>query len=217
MGEPSAIWSTSLIVFDKQISLTQNVIFSHGRVALLALVRHIDRLYELLGTFPNVTNAYIHPEIATTLSDVYFQQGTASTILFNDSPQAAKENAAAYKLRVGRVSYVKHLTANCPTAVLANRKVRNALVHVDEYLAKELRKENTGWAIDSAWPDRDAFVAPPGISVAYCRCYIGSEDKILHLGHEISISALRMEASAVLGAVFGVPPTSPPSYPASSV
>jgi hypothetical protein len=56
MAEPSAIWSSKLIIFDKSIGLTQNVILSHARGALHALVSRIDRLYEL-GSKPNKTVA----------------------------------------------------------------------------------------------------------------------------------------------------------------
>jgi hypothetical protein len=206
MAEPSAIWSAKLIIFDKSISLTQNVILSHARVALHALVDRIDRLHQQVRDSPPIVDFYAHPDIPSTLSDLGFQQGVASTILFNDGPKSARENSASYQLRLDRLAYVKRHCANISTTVLENRKIRNSLVHVDEYLARELAKApNTGWMIDSAIGRRDQFTAPPGISIGFCRMYIASEDVLLHLGNEISIAALRAEAKGVLSAIWGEP------------
>jgi hypothetical protein len=156
----------------------------------------------LVKSSPPIVDFYVDPEIPPTLSDLGFQQGVASTILFNDAPKTSRENAASYKLRLDRLAYVKQRCAHIPHKVLANRKIRNSLVHVDEYLARELGKPNTGWMIDSAIGTRDQFAAPPGIEIGFCRMYIASEDMLLHLGNEISIANLRKEAKGVLSTIW---------------
>jgi hypothetical protein len=205
MGEPSAIWSSKLIVFDRSISLTQNVILSHARGALHALVNRIDRLNELVRTSPPIVDFYVDPEIPPTLTDLAFQQGLASTILFNSGPKGDRENSGAYRLRLDRTGYVKQRCAQISTSVLANRKIRNSLTHVDEYLARELSRPNTGWIIDSAIARRDQFTPPGGLQVGFCRTYISSEDVMLHLGNEISLRHLRDEATGVLRAIWNEP------------
>jgi len=205
MTEPSAIWSSKLIVFDKSVSLTQNVILSHGRFALQALVSRIDRLYELIGALPNLIDFYPHPDIPATLTDIAFQHGLASTILFNDSPKGKSESAAEYKCRAERVTYVKAGCAHVLVDVLADRKIRNSLTHIDEHLVKHLSQPNTGWYIDSAIGRRDQFTAPNGLNIGFCRTYIASEDVLLHLGNEISIKRLRRQAKRVLSAIWKEP------------
>jgi hypothetical protein len=206
MSEPSAIWSSKLIVFDSSISLTQNVILSHGRSALQALINGIDRLHHLVAMYPQFADLHPHPEIPSTLSELGFQQGVASTILFNDGPKGTRENSTTYKLRLARVDYVKDKCKNTSVSVLPNKKIRNSLTHIDEYLARDLAKPKTGWFIDSAIPRRDQFTADQhGIQTAFCRTYISSEDVILHLDNEISLKSLREEANGVLGAIWGEP------------
>jgi hypothetical protein len=204
MTEPSAIWSTSLQVFDQTLGTTQNVILSQGRFALQALVRRIDYLHEMLKHMPSLKDAYVHPDIPATLTDLCNQQGIASTILFNDGPRQRKESVKAHKLRLERIAYVKHWTKNVPIKILSNRKVRNSLIHIDEYIADAFDKPKTGWLVDSAIGSRTQFTAAQhGIGIDFCRSYIASEDMILHLGNEISVSKLKWEASAILAAVFG--------------
>jgi hypothetical protein len=214
MAEPSAIWSMHLVVFDQSLSLTQNVIMSHARLAVQALIERIDRLHALVASFPRLTNMYPHRDIPATLSDLCFQQGIASTILFNDGARGSKESSSAYKLRLSRIAYVQAKCASISTAVLSDRKVRNSLTHIEEYLAKAMKKERTGWFIDAAIWRRDEFSAKEhGIDVAFCRTYIASEDTIIHLGHEISLNALREEADGVLAAIWQEPPCEPPALP----
>jgi hypothetical protein len=180
------------------------VILSHARNALQALISRINRLLELTEAFPVLTNMHPHPEIPSVLSDIAFQQGTASTIMFNDSPRSTRENARNYQLRLDRVKYIRDFCAKIELRVLPDRKVRNSLTHIDEYLARALTKPKTGWFIDVALSRRDEFTAQQyGIGIDFCRTYIKSENVILHLGHEISLSQLKGEAVSILREVWG--------------
>ena len=89
-----------------------------------------------------------------------------------------------------------------PYSVLANRTIRNKLVHIDDHLAKAGKKPNTGYFIDMAVSHRNQFVASDGIEIGFCQSLIVSEEIILHVGSEISLRGLRHEAGAVLEAVF---------------
>jgi hypothetical protein len=198
MAEPSALWSLRAVVFDKTISSTQNVILCQAWVALDAVINRIDRLRELIATYPNFIDFYPHPEIPPTLSDLAFQQGLASTILFNDAPRGQRESSAAYKLRRSRLAYVKQKCGGIQISVLPNRQVRNSLVHIDEYLVRQMARPKTGWLVDSAIGRRDQFTAAHhGIVVAFCRTYIASEDVLVHFDNEISLTELRREANEV--------------------
>lgn len=206
MHQPAAIWSSALVVFDKEINLTQNVILVQGRSALRATIDRIDRLHEITHEGP-IVNAGIHPDIAPTLSDLCYQAGLASTILFNDAKRGPRESPEAYKLRQERAEYVKHWCSeqNFQPTTLLDREVRNSLTHIDERLADILTREPyVGWFLDVAVRNRHEFSAPDGISVQYCRSYVTEEDCILHLTQELSLAHLRAECAAVLAIVFGV-------------
>jgi hypothetical protein len=124
----------------------------------------------------------------------------------------------AHNLRIERYNYVKRLcdAANIQTTILADKKVRNRLTHIDEHLVKALRKPNTGWLIDCAIAYRDQFTAPSGVNVEFCRTFIVSEETIVHLDAEINVPRLHAEATSVLSAVFGNPTTEPPEPPTHS-
>ena len=205
MAEPSAIWSTRQIVADKSISLTQNVILSYARDAIHVVLRRIDRLHDLVKS-SSIDNVFIDPEIPPTLSDLGFQQGLASMILFNDARRTNSENAAAYNNRLERTAYVKKKCANISTAILGSRKIRNSLTHLDEHLVQALQKPNKGWFIDVAMIRRNEFEQEdkikPKLEIGFCRTYIASEDKLLHLDNEISLTDLRRECTEVLNAIW---------------
>lgn len=209
MNEPAAIWALRKIVFDKEIGSTQNVILSQASEALSAVMSRIATLRKLVASSP-IQSTYTAPEIPSVLSDLCYQAGIASTILFNDAKRGRKESALAYELRQKRLKYINYWcnTQNLKTPTLRDRSVRNALTHMDEYLADALTKENSvGWFIDIAIESRGQFAAPQGIKkVGFCRSYVRAEDKILHLDREISLSALEEECVALLAVVFGVTP-----------
>lgn len=217
--EPSAIWSTRLVVFDKEISLTQNVIMSQGAAALSAMVARIDRLCELLSFIPNLIAMYPHPEIPQALTEICMHQGIACSILFNDSVRANGESASKYAGRIARAKYVGDYTQGANLQILKSRAIRNRLVHIDEYLTSALDQKDCGWFIDVAIHTRDQFTSNDGIEVRFCRSLIVSEWMILHLGTEIHLPSLRNEAAMVLATVFGVEVPAPPpaldSYPQS--
>jgi hypothetical protein len=203
MTEPSAIWSQRNVIFDKPLGLTQNVILSHARVALEAIISRIDSLHELVASDTKLLEFYPNPEIAPILSELCFHQGLASTILFDDSSKKQRESGTAFRLRKTRVEYVKGKCAALRLKVLTSRKIRNSMTHIDEYLADEMQRPKTGWMIDSAIGRRDQFTAKQhGIDVAYCRVFIASEDTLLHLGNEISLKQLREEATVVLATIW---------------
>ncbi len=148
-----AIWSHQpLQVFDRDISLTQNVVMTQGCQALAAMILRIDRLYELLGSTPQLIDSYIHQEIPYVLTEICAHQGVASNILFNCSPRASDESARAYGLRIERYEYVKRFcdADGLDLTILTSRTVRNQLMHIDSYIEKAMRTPNTGWFIDSA-------------------------------------------------------------------
>jgi hypothetical protein len=206
MAEPAAIWSVQRIIFDDDVSLTQNVILSHGREALKAIVRGVVTLAEISATGPLV-NSCSDPRLPSLISDVCYQAGLASTILFNTVRKGRQESSFAYRLRQERVEYVKTLCddQNVEIRTLLNRDVRNALTHIDERLADILtEEENVGWFIDTAIDPGNKQIPPDGIEVKYCRCYDLRNHRILHLGHVLDLKVLYAECAAVLAVVFGV-------------
>lgn len=206
MHNPISLYSYRLINFDADISLTQNVILTQGSTALASTINLIEKLKLLVNDGP-ITNAYFSPEIPNTLSNLCYQAGLASTILFNDSKRGSKESAISFKLRTDRVAYVKHWCdiQSIDTPTLKNRGIRNALTHIDEYLADALTAEsNVAWYIDMAIESRNQFETPSGISTKFCRSYIKDENKILHLDKELCLKNLYIECHAGLAVVFGI-------------
>lgn len=206
MNQPAAIWSMTRIVFDKNINLTQNVILTQGSSALRATIGRIEQLYNFIKASP-LTNAAIDSGIAPILSDLCAQAGIAATILFHKGPKGRLESEVAYNLRIERIQYIEKFCAKQSfiPQTLTNREVRNSLTHIDERLADILTKNsNVGWFIDSALNKRDEFIAPNNISIKFCRCYVISENKILHLDQELDIEILRHECLVLLAIIFGI-------------
>jgi hypothetical protein len=208
ISDPAAVWSMSKVVFDGEISSTQDIILSQGRSALVSTVDEIDNLHELVKEGPLVNASMKSPEIAVTLSNLCYQAGLASTILFEDGSQGHYESDTAHNLRMERIEYVRAFCSaeGIKPTVLKDREMRNSLTHIDERLADALtEKDGVGWFIDVAVKDRSAFTLPEGVDeVRFCRSYISQEDKILHLGQELDLQKLRWQCVAVLAVVFGV-------------
>lgn len=205
--EPAAIWSPSLVVMDSDVSLTQNALLTQGRSALYAVVTRIDKLIDAANRYPNIHGFYPDPEIPHLITEILAHQGIASLLLFNRSERDKKnESARAFELRLARHDYVLRFCDEAGFApnLLANRTLRNKIVHMDSHLERALRTPNTGWFIDSALGRRSDLQAPEGLEVGFCRCFIGEELSIAHLGHQVSLDNLRHEACAVLALVFGV-------------
>lgn len=217
--EPMAIWAQSLVMFDEEISPTQNVILSQGRQALSALLLRIDRLYKVLAEPPLIENFYPHPEIPHLLTEICAHQGVASSIMFNGSPRASDESARAYELRIARYRYVREFcdAANVDLSILRSKTLRNKLIHIDSHVEKAMRTPETGWIIDSAIGYRDQFRNPDVKKVGFCRTFVVQEEKILHLGHEIFVPDLYNQTVSVLACVFGVPPKALPTPPTHSL
>ena len=207
MYEPSAIWSASPVIFDRDISNTQNVILSQGSSALRTTVQKIDDLHSLVP--PDAENAvFFDVRIPPILQDLCYHAGLASTILFNNNKkQGFKETGNAYILRLERVEYVNNFCEeqSITTTTLTNRDIRNSLTHIDEKLGYFLTlEENVGWFVDFAATHRNKFLVPEGLTAKYCRSYVSSEDRILHLDQELHLGQLRKECVTVLAVVFGV-------------
>jgi len=205
MNEPAAIWGMQNIVFDKSISNTQNIILSQGREALKATVRRIKQLDSNARSGPLV-NAGIDDQTHSITSDLCYQAGLASTILFNEARKGHKESELAYQLRQERVEYVKKFLdeEKILTETLKNRELRNALTHIDERLADILtEKDNVGWFIDVALDPR-GWTTEKNLEINYCRCYDLVHGKILHFGYELDLQKLLDECYAVLAIVFGI-------------
>lgn len=206
MKEPAAIWSSSLIVFDKQIGLTQNVILAQARSSLKATVDKVIRLHTIIENSV-MKNAFFDDDIPPTLSDLCYQAGIAATILFKDGDQGSQESELAFKLRQERVKYVKDILDEngFKPEVLIDKKVRNSLTHIDEKLPKLLSREsNVGWFVDAAMMNRDEFKPAKDIKVKFCRSYIHSENKILHLDLELDVQKLVEECLILLRIIYGM-------------
>lgn len=211
-GEPAAIWATQQILFDNEIPNSQNVILSQASAALVAICWRIADLQRLLTYLPGV---YLHPQIPHVLSELFFHQGVASTIMFNNSTKGASETKVAFDHRIFRYEYVRRLCAaeGLETPILANRKMRNQIVHIDEHLRKAMTQPNTGWFIDCALASRDglAVKSDPNTKTGFCRTFIVEEQVLAHLDSEVSIRDLYKEVAGILAVVFGRAPGEPPA------
>jgi hypothetical protein len=202
MAEPAGLWSFRNLKPNKEISVTQNVILSYARVALQTLITRIDVIHHLTKLSGN-QNVYIHPELPSLLSDIVFHQGVVSLLIFRDGEQGRQESNLAYASRLERIAYVANRCEGLPFPALKSRRVRNALTHLDEYLAEELAAPNTGWFIDVAVRSRNDFGRHPEIpNISYARSYIIDSDTLLNFGEEINLGELKKEAELAVGAIW---------------
>jgi hypothetical protein len=203
MNEPVAIYGMQQIVFDKSISNTQNIILSQGREALKAVVRRIIEL-EDFSSAGSIQNAGTDDRAHSVISDLCYQAGIASTILL-DNAKVKQESKVAHQLRMDRIAYVQALceSQKIKIVLLRDRRIRNALTHIDERLADILtEKKNAKWFIDVTIDPSEWQTVKP-FEDNYCRCYDFINKKILHLGLELDILKLYYECLALLAAVFG--------------
>lgn len=216
--QPGAIISPRLYVFDKDVSLSQNILLSQGRYALQEMLAAIGRMYRLINEPPHIDGVYLHRDIPATITEICFHSGIASNLLFNGSPKG-RESDTAYKSRVERHEYVRQLLAdhNVKINVLADKAVRNKLQHVDQFLPTLLADEKVGWCIDVALEGRNAPFSKSHLKFKFIRTFVVSEAKIVHLNTEISVAGLWHEATAVLSGVFATPPSEPPPLLAGSI
>lgn len=203
MNEPVAIYGMQQIVFDKSISNTQNIILSQGREALKAVVRRIIEL-EDFSSAGSIQNAGTDDRAHSVISDLCYQAGIASTI-FLDNAKVKQESKVTHQLRMDRIAYVQALceSQKIKIVLLRDRRIRNALTHIDERLADILtEKKNAKWFIDVTIDPSEWQTVKP-FEDNYCRCYDFINKKILHLGLELDILKLYYECLALLAAVFG--------------
>lgn len=203
MNEPVAVYGMQQIVFDKSISNTQNIILSQGREALKAVVRRIIEL-EDFSSAGSIQNAGTDDRAHSVISDLCYQACIASTILL-DNAKVKQESKVAHQLRMDRIAYVQALceSQKIKIVLLRDRRIRNALTHIDERLADILtEKKNAKWFIDVTIDPSEWQMVKP-FEDNYCRCYDFINKKILHLGLELDILKLYYECLALLAAVFG--------------
>jgi hypothetical protein len=214
--EPDAIWSSRLIVFDKSVSLTQNVILKQGDYALRTIRSNIEKLYASLSAAPSFIGLSAFKEIPEFVSNICLQLGTASSIMFDDSSKKHRESSANYALRIERFNYAqRHCNEHgAQPNYLFDRKIRNQIVHCDEHIANAFRKNpNKGWFIDIALHDRSNWKTSKDLSIGFIRSFVAKEQLLIHLDNEIFLPSLHSEVNAVLAAVFGVKPTGCPTLP----
>ena len=204
MHQPAAIYGFQLLNLEGcPLSLTQKVILCHAREALSGCADRIGQLRSYVATSP-LKNASFDPRIHTLVSDICYQAGVASTILFTrDKPKNTSETAR--NLAKERYDYIQRICQqaglNCPT--LRNREIRNALTHIDERLADAMTADpGIGWFIDVAF-EPDLLQKHREISEhRYCRCYDTANDQILHLGQELCLRSLKLESEQLLLHIF---------------
>ena len=204
MHQPAAIYGFQLLNLEEcPLSLTQKVILSHAREALSGCVDRIGQLRSYVANSP-LKNASFDSRIHTLVSDICYQAGVASTILFTrkKSKNASKTSRDLAKERYEYVQRIcQQAGLNCPT--LRNREIRNALTHIDERLADAMTADpGIGWFIDVAFEPELSQKHREISEHRYCRCYDTANDRILHLGQELHLSSLKLESEQLLLHIF---------------
>jgi hypothetical protein len=178
----------------------QDILIKHGVSALVRTVLAIERLWAIDPKTPaDKTGLVIEGDPAQIITDLCNSFASASTILFDDGPQRSSENRKLYELRKARAAMV---AARCPgldLSILAEKVVRNRIVHLDEHLAKIfLRYPEDTWIIDVAISSRKRLIESPSSKWRFSRVYVFDERKIFHLDAELDVAALHEVAIKVL-------------------
>lgn len=133
--------------------------------------------------------------------------GQASTALFEDS---ALRNAADNRERQRRMERVRGICAGIDIAPLADRAMRNRIVHFDEHLGRQFRRFPRSSMISNMGLSNRTMLRPEeGSFLLYSRVYIFEEDRLLHLDTELDLAAVRR--AAVLTAI-AIHTTLPPEW-----
>lgn len=198
------------------ISKIQTVILTAARDSMLAVIKKIDSLYSVVLASSKIIYPPISSEIHKTIKEIFFHQSIVSTIMFNRNAKGDNESEFNYNMRIERASYAEKYLDDVKLRILTNKSLRHKLAHTDESIDIAVQSEGAYWFVDRCVGVRDEFIVPEGrgTSVGFCRCYVVSENTIVHLGEEMNLAALREEVRIVLARVFGIPTQPPQLTPA---
>lgn len=198
---------------DEDVQRAQDLVCREGLKHLASACLNIERVKATLPSkrgqgFTIVSDA----ENAVQLQSLAVHLGQASLTLFDGSKSRPKEPPLAAKLRRQRVAKIAEFVSGIDIEPLNDREVRNRLIHVDEYMIMAALRDES-WLIDISLSHREIFNAPGGMN--YCRVYVFSEDKLLHLGAELDVGAAYDAGMAVLER-FGWKLNREPDIPSSN-
>ena len=194
-----SLYGLKNIIFDPEISDTQNLLLFQGATALCETVKNIDEL-------GRINKKIISADYGPLITNLANQAAMASRLLFDNNKKGPRETDFSYGLRKERIAYVESFlkAQKIKIRLLKNTQFRNQVFHIDEYLSDRLgKREHEGWFIDMVIPEENTF-SNNCVSIKFCRTYISKEHKLKHLDIELDLSVLREECRTILGVVFGI-------------
>lgn len=177
----------------------QTEIIEEGLSNIGEIIYLVDKLRGMIPEVPEGKRATIsNPELPRTIYDICDRQAMAYSCLFDDAKTRMKEPPPQRRLRHDRVRLVKDTCGNAEFPNLANKGVRNALVHWDDFMLDAIMRGVARPSLtDLAFSHRDGFGFDAS-RLLLIRVYFAETDVIHLFDHELHVGALKAEAQLVL-------------------
>jgi len=182
---------------EEHIEQAQSRLLDEGLEHLSSACLNIERVRarapDLSKGFTTVSDA----AMSAALQHLAIHLGQASLTLFDCSERRRSEDKCAYELRKSRAMTIAEFLADIDLSPLSDRRVRNRLIHVDEYMGSCGAMGEGVWLSNISLSHREAVKSK--LPMHYCRVYIFAEDRLLHLGAEMDVKAAYDAGMTVLG------------------
>lgn len=176
-----------------------NMVADNGVYALDNAIECINKLENLLDLpLPDGRMVVVNnPEIKTLILHTCLHIGTAWKSLFdNGQGETCSWLKKAKQMRFSEV--MQHLEG-IDISPLSGLDIRNKVVHFEDHILKTARRlPGTSWVADLGLSHRDAFKSKDESDLTYCRVFIFTEGKLLHLGSEFDLYSYRAQAQMVV-------------------
>lgn len=188
----SAVDQTALVIWE-------------GLMSLQTLIGQIDALESLTPTEP------VSAEMRASGGGIMISEigilehckgigdalALASLTLFERGKLNGSKDQRA---RAAKAKVVDATCAGLDVSIFHDRKLRDRMVHVDEWIPRIARQHpDSPWVTGMGLTHRNMiFSGSDHVPVIYNRTFIFDERKILHLGTELDLRTLRASAMAVI-------------------
>lgn len=177
----------------------QDIIVEEGLRNVAEIVYLVDKLHrladDLAGDELRITGS---SEIPIAIIDLCNRQAFAYSCLFDSAKSRMKEPPPQRKLRLARVQAVQQRCGEADFPNLANKDVRNGLVHWDDYMLAAIMRGAADRRIMNV-----AISSGEGIGVDLEDCllvlvYVRATDTVHVFDATLQLAALKAEAETIL-------------------
>lgn len=184
------------------LTRANQMVIDEGLGSLETLISRIEELWAIRPPIQPAPEGSIVSDgrLPALIASICHEIGIASLCLFSRGRLEARFDNNA---RVERAAFIDKKLHGIDLGALADRTVRNRLMHIDEWLPRAFRHDLGAPALqDLAITRRSMFARADGNGeVVLIRVYVMEEDCIAHLGADLQLAAVHRAAKDALRAL----------------